>query len=1042
MSLNFNEMKERIAARFDDMQLVDDSIIRFTKKEGQKPYAVYYLDFTKYLPASQEELDKYQDRIIGPYYFEGPPSLQWSNYLYFISNEELLAKSEMWQAKELIERDRSYARKFVITTEEELDSILSPPPVATPDKTPLVSVLSIWTNRLVNAGIDKAILCDNNMPDRIKLIEKMTSEPKKRSQPTRPKPSVKTTPFIKSLELNKYRDSPRQRRFDFGTVNLIVGPNGSGKTSLLEAIELFYCGRNKRNPDSKPPYELIVELVDGLIEPATDKRKALKFRNMNLMWYGQTEIKTNNVYQSFARFNFLNTDAAISLADSASGLTDDLSKLLVGPDAAKTWDNIERVHASLSSELGSLKKEKSAIEGEISTLKKQIESDSKIQHESDSIQVRLNDIMHSNGWLVVQRDKVSFSSSLVEPLAEMVAIAQQTTELKWLESPVTLDGLSKYCHEVKVAIKITEPEISRCKELKKSQKHLEKLIKRDREALASLQQADRLIDSGVAIRAEERSKQQKIISSHAGWLAGLTDLSFDLISVEDRDNLLVECHQAAIKKRLEAENLFIEQKSGYKKFSDTQDRHLSLAQELRQIAGTLLKISPEADECPLCHTQFKIGELSKHMTIDVDQNLEALGQALLSEMNAQEDAVSNATAVESIMTWLMNFCEKGDIAQNITVRKALSAVEKAKGTLATANTRFKKLSSDLKSLESQGLTVEMVEEISTRLRDFDYPLAEFTQETAVLLRKKIQQNIASLSQTIEVNNKNIHKIQQNITSTLSSFATVTKDIIDEQSQLKERLSTSERLMKKLSTFSASFPWLNKRPLAELVIEAESVRQLAAELQTAIDRERQAHISFADSVKRKELLEKEISGLNQRQKKMHEAFIVLKDLQNNHSLESAMKSALQQNRARIEDIFSHIHSPAEFEGIGSDWTSLIRKDGTESKLSQISTGQRAAFALSIFLSQNAQLGKQAPPVILIDDPIAHIDDLNSLSFLDYLRELVLMHDRQIYFATASDKLATLFQRKFDFLGEEDFRRIYLSREYHPEKTNQISKNNRP
>ncbi|KAF5409880.1 MAG: hypothetical protein C5S43_05875 [Candidatus Methanocomedens sp.] len=512
--------------------------------------------------------------------------------------------------------------------------------------------------------------------------------------------------------------------------------------------------------------------------------------------------------------------------------------------------------------------------------------------------------------------------------------------------------------------------------------------------------------------------------------------------MEDRDDLLVKCHQDAIKKRLEAENLLIEQKSGYKKFSDTQDQHLSLAQELRQIAGKLLKISPEADECPLCHTQFKIGDLSKHMTIDVDKNVEALGQALLSEMKAQEDAVRNTAAVESIMTWLMNYCEKVGLAQNITVREALSAVEKAKGTLAKADTQFKTLSSDLISLEAQGLTVEMVVEISTRLRDFGYPLDEFTQETAERLRTMIKQNMASLSQTLDEDNKNIHKLQKKITSTLSPVATVTKDIINELSQLKERLSTTERLSKKLSKFSASFPWLDKRPLAELVIEAESVRQLAAELQTALDREKQANVSFADSVKRKELLEKKISKLNQRQNKMHEAFIVLKDLQNNHSLESAMKSALQQNRASIEEIFSHIHSPAEFEGIGSDWTSLIRKDGTESKLSQISTGQRAAFALSIFLSQNAQLGKQAPPVILIDDPIAHVDDLNSLSFLDYLRELVLMHDRQIYFATASDKIASLFERKFDFLGEEDFRRIDLSREYHPEKTNQISKNNRP
>jgi hypothetical protein len=558
--------------------------------------------------------------------------------------------------------------------------------------------------------------------------------------------------------------------------------------------------------------------------------------------------------------------------------------------------------------------------------------------------------------------------------------------------------------------------------------------------LASLQQADRLIDSGVAIRAEEQSKQQKIISSHTKWLTGLADLNFDLISLEDRDNLLAKYHRDAIKKQLEAENLLIEQKSKYKKFSDIQDRHLNLAQELRQIAGKLLKINPEADECPLCHTQFKIGELSKHMTIGADKSVEAFGQALLSEMNVQEDAVRNAVAVESIMTWVMNYCEKVGFAQNITVREALSAVENAKKTLAKANSKSKTLSSDLISLEAQGLTVEMVEEITTRLRDFGYPLKEFTQETAERLRTIIQQNMADLTQTLDEENKNLLKRNQNITSTLSSVTIITMDIIDELSQLKERLSTTEHLSKKLSTFSASFPWLNKRPLAELVIEAEAIRQLAAELQTALDREKQAHVSFADSIKRKELLEQTLSGLNKREKKMYEAFIVLKDLINNHSLESAMESALQQNRASIEEIFSRIHSPVEFRGIGKDWTSLIRNDGTKSELSQISTGQRAAFALSIFLSQNAQLGKEAPPVILIDDPIAHVDDLNSLSFLDYLRELVLKRDRQIYFATASDKIATLFERKFDFLGEDDFVKIDLGREHHPEVIYQISNSN--
>jgi ABC-type lipoprotein export system ATPase subunit len=71
-------------------------------------------------------------------------------------------------------------------------------------------------------------------------------------------------------------------------------------------------------------------------------------------------------------------------------------------------------------------------------------------------------------------------------------------------------------------------------------------------------------------------------------------------------------------------------------------------------------------------------------------------------------------------------------------------------------------------------------------------------------------------------------------------------------------------------------------------------------------------------------------------------------------------------------------------------------------------------------------KTAPPVLLIDDPIAHVDDLNALSFLDYLREVVLAGGRQIIFATANEKLATLFERKFDFLGEGKFCRFNLHR----------------
>ena len=67
---------------------------------------------------------------------------------------------------------------------------------------------------------------------------------------------------------------------------------------------------------------------------------------------------------------------------------------------------------------------------------------------------------------------------------------------------------------------------------------------------------------------------------------------------------------------------------------------------------------------------------------------------------------------------------------------------------------------------------------------------------------------------------------------------------------------------------------------------------------------------------------------------------------------------------------------------------------------------------------------------IDDPVAHVDDLNALSFLDYLRDLAVTSKKQVFFATADARIASLFTRKFGFLGE-NFKRIDLVRDIQAE-----------
>jgi exonuclease SbcC len=162
-----------------------------------------------------------------------------------------------------------------------------------------------------------------------------------------------------------------------------------------------------------------------------------------------------------------------------------------------------------------------------------------------------------------------------------------------------------------------------------------------------------------------------------------------------------------------------------------------------------------------------------------------------------------------------------------------------------------------------------------------------------------------------------------------------------------------------------------------------------------------------------------------EKALLEAGKVLDDLFENASLENATREALDAIGDQINEVFSRIHSPREYEYVGSPNALLQTADGHDPRtLDQVSTGQRAAFALSIFLARN-RTATSAPPILLIDDPIAHIDDLNALSFLDYLRDLAVNSRRQIFFATADTRVASLFSKKFSFLGES-FKTIHLVR----------------
>jgi exonuclease SbcC len=1024
--MNIVHLRERLAARFPDVEQIEGSVIRFTKRIGNVPYAVYYLDIAEELPQSQEMLMKYQDRVIGSHFFEGRKSLQWSNYLYFVTSRDRSNSAEVRKSKEIIERDRSYARKFVIL-EEDIDSVLTPSVVVPAQTAQHANILTVWSERLVTAGLDNAILCDSDLPTRLKLIEdSATVLPAKQKLP---KQTVKAIcePFIRSLKLETFRRYPLERSYNFGTVNLIFGANGSGKTSLLEAIELLYCGKSKRNPDLTQHYKFETVYADGRTETVTSNRELQIFRNRNLMWYGQPEVRTNNLYQSFAQFNFLDTDAAVDLADSDTRIEEDLSKLLIGPEASKVWRDIERVDDDVVKKLSSLRQLASTMKDELALLEKRLSEASAIPHESDSIRKRMEDMIQRVGWLSGQGGIENSTTKLVESLPELLSLVQQATEINWAGSPVSMVHLATYCREAKITSEKAGTGITRLEALQREQKYLVDVINACGEAKNLANQAIGFIDSGLLIRMSEHDKLQSSDASYSARIGGFDSVALDKISVTDRRTRVDSFRQIAMKKRVAAESSLSEAQKEYANFSKLRDESLNLAQQLREVAAKITQISEQPDECPLCHTQFKQGELVKHINVGVDDHLESLGQTFLTQLTHREAILKDARSVETVASWLEKFCERANLAGEIAIEAVLAEVEKTRRSRLDTQSRLDDLRNEVLVLESQGFTISRLESILARLGELGYPLTTYSGESAHKVDSTIDRMMKNSSQALETLRREADELQQSLRLILDPPEAKGHDLRAALSLLKERIAATEILRTKLDQFSSDFPWTDGKPLSELFVEAESIRKVAAGLQAAIAREKQAEVSQVELYNRKKQLDQKLSGMNPKIDRLAKAHSTFNGLQVDHSLSSAMEAALQENRHGIESIFSQIHSPAEFSGLSKSCTTLIRKlDGQEAKLTQISTGQRAAFALSIFLAQNAQL-KFAPPVILIDDPIAHVDDMNSLSFLDYLREVAMKNQRQIFFATANEKLATLFERKFDFLGAEEFRRFNLSRE---------------
>lgn len=1014
---------------------VDDSVVRGEKKLGEQTYAVAYVDFADVIVERSLHLRDFQERILADDFFDAPGDLRWNKYLYFVAGPNSKANPQFAVAKAAIEADKDYARKRVIS-QDDLESLLGGPKLfEAAEHGSTYDVLTDWRRRLSAAGLE--LLLDAPTP-RSTVVEKIAqraagaaSTGKQRVQVLSAVDAPLATAKLLRLDVAAFRPVHNGKGYDFGDVTLLVGANGSGKTSLLEAVEYFYCGNNRRSTATGP-----VRLKGKLLPGAGGSTVELsstgdgpRIKARNLAWYNRKEHSVADIVDSFSLYNFLDTDAAYRLSGKLQpdDITTELSRLLVGSSAATTFDYLQKIRADVDKAWDKAQRLADGLQAELTVFERRLKELQGKPSTAKTLTDAYRAALAGLGWTRPTEAGVPTPREGQELLAALTQV----------QALVSLGGAARTIKDIEHRSAQLEAAVSNAKPVETQLAgHVgdeKRLISRIEELEANVRTLDRWIayESAGFNDVRRRYKSARAVSEQlAARLGGLVAGDLPQVPQQYASLQLQDAVQAVGEAATTAQARFTRAQQALDLHGRAASARAAAAAKLKDAAKEALNSSENPDMCPVCRTVHANGalmQLIEELTSgpETTQEVKGLAESLRLAEGEANEARRWAGAVE--------LCQKVVAKMQLmgtTPTDVLEEIVALRERANQAQLELQRVTKDGQDLRDEGFSSNEVDLVWGRISGlFELESNNLTADIASAERNR-------QGESVEANRKALVECRRNIEALARSMLGFAQSVdLHGWATRVEIIGTFASLVALQDGFLAATSnaaGLRSYLDVEDDVPLVEVQARIAAVASAFNQADEASRSDSESSAEQRDLPKKIQdwklslGKHRNEEKaLHEAGKVLDDLIENASLESASREALDAIGDQINEVFSRIHSPREYEYVGSPDVLLGTADGHDARtLDEVSTGQRAAFALSIFLARN-RTATSAPPVLLIDDPIAHVDDLNALSFLDYLRDLAVNSGRQIFFATADTRVASLFSKKFSFLGES-FKTINLVR----------------
>ena len=1006
-----------------------NGIFRCTKDFEQHPYQVLYVDCSNVWSDSNfgaRQLEDYQGKTLLKDYYSDPGALQWNYYYAFISKSEEIHSKE--EKKKAIESDELYTRKLVLSP-KELDEWLSRiEDLSKPSQSMVEKDLgSIWIQQLQKNKLD-AVFLDTSVAAGIKHY--MEGKPvvltsKNGKEDGKKHSHYDSVSFIEYLKLDAYRPHPEIREFNFGRVNLIKGVNGAGKTSLLESIELLLCGKSFRNPDEEVSGYNLQARLKGSKEMLTFTPENLKvYKHRDKIWYNNAEQRFNRLHISFNKYNFYNSDAAFLLSNNPdkADVKKAFEDIALGEDINRIESRLLSFKESFAREYRLYSKSFKDAETERKKEEKLLKDISRKDQDPERFLQELVKEAKASKWIAADHlagDK--FIPGLEKDLTVAKTYIQTILSgIKWSDADTSssieelistykkavtaLNGISK---EVAVLEKLqsqNDNKIEKINEVNDLMKELSPYYRNKQIAqLPGLSVKIQLLKSELVTLRRAKKIYTEIDKEDFNDLPATTKLNELLTALKNQ----VKKKEGLIRKLAEQQ----------KKLTSGFNQLEKVIAEIKGKGKEYLHLNPDADECPLCHSSFEHTQLVRLIerskkNIASSRVLDDLQVSLRSEKKTLDELnlkIENLDKLLQLSTMLFGQNESG---------KAISVIWKniAKliGDIQYKEEENKKLTELADYFNKTGLDENSFSDLSDELTSHGFKVKD--AEDFGKKELKVKNDLSELKKKAGDINDSHKKLEIKRAYLASASGLLKKNLTDLPERFRKLQSAAETilLLKKLIEFK------DTERLSSLSIKIEKIQQVL--------------LQYKEVRKQKQGYDLRLKSTNERIKEMNQkekankaladlaqnAYTAIDDILITNGKSDYLQKFIERNKAEIVEIFKMIHSPKEFDNLTFSITgnvSLRRKHtNRNAPLTQISTGQRSALSLSVFSALNRKL-KNGPNILLFDDPVMNVDDLNVLSYFDYLREVAINGNRQVFFATANDNVAFLFSQKFKFLGSE-------------------------